>query len=58
MRFNSDSSRLIKAAELARNGHHREAAGIYHDMGNQVRHPSEKASLWKTASELRMKHDH
>lgn len=50
-----DSARLIEAADLARKGHHRRAAGIYQDMGNEVRPKSQKDSLWKTASELRRK---
>lgn len=57
MRFNSDSRRLIKAAELARAGHHNQAAKIYHDMGNEVRNPREKSSLWKTASDMRRRAD-
>lgn len=48
-RVYTDAERLIEAARLTNRGHHREAARIYHDMGNEERRPSEKRALWDAA---------
>ena len=54
-RVYTDADKLIEAADLSRNGHHTQAAHIYHDMGNEVRNPKEKKQLWELAKDSRKK---
>lgn len=52
-RVYTDAERLIEAARLGNRGHHRQAARIYHEMGNEVRRPADKRALWKAAERSR-----
>lgn len=51
-----DDSLLIRAIEASNNGWHDTAAALYLQAGNQMRHPKEKAELWKASEKARRIH--
>lgn len=44
---------IMAAIKASNSGHHRQAAALFQDAGNQYRRPDEKKELWAAANSSR-----